>query len=237
MSIFISFFCTNYILFDIILLKAILHSRGVRIVRHCLNINEESVKTMKLLALGDVVSSGGCDTVTRRLPKIKREYGVDACLVNGENSAKGNGILPSVAEQLISAGADIITTGNHVFRRREIYDYIDEHDYILRPYNMHPSCPGKGIGTVDMGRYRVGVINLMGNAFMGGSCANPFDSLDNALAQLEDCKIKVVDFHAEATGENALSASMPTVAYRLSSAHTLIFRQPTPQFFLTERDI
>ena len=156
---------------------------------------------MKLLALGDVVSSGGCDTVTRRLPKIKREYGIDVCLVNGENSAKGNGILPSSAEQLISAGADIITTGNHVFRRGEIHDYIDEHDYILRPYNMHPSCPGKGIGIVDMGRYRVGVINLMGNAFMGGSYANPFDSLDNALSHIKDCKIKVVDFHAEATGE------------------------------------
>lgn len=156
---------------------------------------------MKLLALGDVVSDGGCRAITARLPKIKREYGIDVCIANGENSACGNGILPDSAEALISAGVDLITTGNHVFRRREFHDYIDEHDYVIRPYNMHPSCPGKGVGVLDMGRYRVGVINLMGSAFFNANYANPFDSLDRAIDEISDCKIKIVDFHAEATGE------------------------------------
>lgn len=156
---------------------------------------------MKLLALGDVVSDGGCNALMNCLPRIKKMNEIDVCIANGENSALGNGILPSSAQALISAGVDLITTGNHVFRRREFSDYIDEHNYIIRPYNMHLSCPGSGVGKIDMGRYKIGVINLMGNAFFNNSYANAFDSLDRALAEIEDCKIKVVDFHAEATGE------------------------------------
>lgn len=156
---------------------------------------------MKLLALGDVISEGGCNALNRLLPRIKKENGIDVCIANGENSALGNGILPSSADALIAAGVDFITTGNHVFRRREIPDYLDEHNYIIRPYNMHPSCPGNGIGIIDMGRYRIGVVNLIGNAFFNANYANAFDSLDKALAEIEDCKIKIVDFHAEATGE------------------------------------
>lgn len=156
---------------------------------------------MKLLALGDVISECGCNALNRLLPRIKKENGIDVCIANGENSALGNGILPSSADALIAAGVDFITTGNHVFRRREIPDYLDEHNYIIRPYNMHPSCPGNGIGIIDMGRYRIGVINLIGNAFFNASYANVFDSLDKALAEIDDCKIKIVDFHAEATGE------------------------------------
>lgn len=156
---------------------------------------------MKLLALGDVVSSGGCNAIAKRLPQIKRQYNIDVCVANGENSAKGNGILPGSAERLLSSGVDMITTGNHVFRRREAADYLDENDFCLRPYNMHPSCPGRGVGTIDMGRYRIGVINLIGSAFFNSCYANPFDSLDKAIAEIADCKIKIVDFHAEATGE------------------------------------
>lgn len=156
---------------------------------------------MKLLALGDVVSDGGCGAVSKLLHKIKRQYNIDVCIANGENSAKGNGILPSSAESLISAGVDMITTGNHVFRRHETADFLDENKFCLRPYNMHSSCPGKGTGIIDMGRYRIGVINLMGNAFFNSSYANPFDSLDKAIEEIKDCRIKIVDFHAEATGE------------------------------------
>ena len=80
---------------------------------------------MKLLAIGDVVSDGGCRALSRLLPKIKRQYNIDVCIANGENSAKGNGILPSSAEILFSSGVDMITTGNHVFRRREAPDFLD----------------------------------------------------------------------------------------------------------------
>ena len=161
----------------------------------------ESVIDLKLLALGDVVSDSGCEALLKNLPKIKRQYRIDVCIANGENSAMGNGISPDSAESLFSSGVDLITTGNHVFRRREAADYFDESRFCLRPYNMHSSCPGKGIGIIDMGKYRVGVINLIGNAFFNSSFANPFDSLDRAIEEIKDCRIKVVDFHAEATGE------------------------------------
>ncbi len=156
---------------------------------------------MKILAIGDVVGESGCNAVLKLLPKIKRQYNIDACIANGENSAKGNGILPSSAESLFFSGIDIITTGNHVFRRHEAVDYLDENQFCLRPYNMHPSCPGKGTGIIDMGRYRIGIINLIGSSFFNASYANPFDSLDRAIEELGDCRIKIVDFHAEATGE------------------------------------
>ena len=156
---------------------------------------------MKLLALGDVVSSSGCDFVRKKLPGIKKLYNIDICIANGENSATGNGILPFSADHLFASGVDMITTGNHVFKRSEIHSYLEERNDVLRPYNMHPSVPGKGIGIIDMGAYKIGVINLIGSAYFNTSYANPFDSLDKAISEISDCRIKIVDFHAEATGE------------------------------------
>lgn len=162
---------------------------------------------MKLLALGDVVGSSGCDFVRQKLSQVKRFYGIDVCIANGENSAAGNGILPSSADHLFASGVDLITTGNHVFRRNEIHNYIDENEYLIRPYNMHSSCFGKGTGKIDMGRYKIGVINLIGTAFFNAAYGNPFDYLDKALDELSDCRIKIVDFHAEATGEKGALAA------------------------------
>ncbi|MBP9989488.1 MAG: TIGR00282 family metallophosphoesterase [Ruminococcus sp.] len=156
---------------------------------------------MKLLALGDIIRESGCEFVRRKLPLIKKEYGIDVCIANGENSAAGNGINANSADYLISSGVDFITTGNHIFRQRDIYSYLDEHDYIIRPYNLHHSTPGRGVGIIDMGRYRIGVINLMGNAFFNANYENCFDAFDKAINEISDCKIKIVDFHAEATGE------------------------------------
>ncbi len=155
---------------------------------------------MKILALGDVVGNGGCEIIRKLLPEIKRKENIDFCIANGENSAVGNGILPFSADHLFTSGVDFITGGNHTFRRSEIYSYLDENDRIIRPFNIHPSSPGSGIGIADMGRYKIGIINLSGKSFMSGS-ENPFDALDKAIEKLSDCKIKIVDFHAEATGE------------------------------------
>lgn len=155
---------------------------------------------MKILALGDVVGSGGCEIIRKLLPGIKRKENIDFCIANGENSAVGNGILPFSADHLFTSGVDFITGGNHSFRRNEIYTYLDENDSIIRPYNVHPSSPGCGIGRADMGRCKIGIINLMGRSFMSGS-DNPFEALDRAIDELKDCRIKIVDFHAEATGE------------------------------------
>lgn len=156
---------------------------------------------MKLLALGDIVSNSGCEFVRKKLPGLKKLYNIDVCIANGENSATGNGIVPFSADYLFASGVDIITTGNHVFKRAEIQAYLDDRTDIIRPYNMHKSVPGRGVTSLDMGSYRIGIINLIGTAYTNSSFANPFDSLDEAIKEIEDCKIKVVDFHAESTGE------------------------------------
>ena len=152
---------------------------------------------MKLLMFGDVVGEAGCECFCRNAPKLKRQYGADLIVVNGENSAQGNGITPYSADMLFSGGADVITTGNHCFRRKcdELYD----NERILRPANYPEGAPGSGVCVLDFGSYSVGVINLMGTAFMD-ALDNPFTVIDGLLAGL-DTKNILLDFHAEATSE------------------------------------
>lgn len=156
---------------------------------------------MNILVLGDVVSDIGCRFLRKKLPAFKKLKGIDFCIVNGENSAAGNGITPFSAQELFTSGADFITTGNHVFRRKEIYDLLDESEFIIRPYNFPSSNPGRGVSVVDMGRASVAVINLMGTMLME-SLENPFFAADRALKEIEGkTNIIIVDFHAEATSE------------------------------------
>ena len=155
---------------------------------------------MIILALGDIVSQSGCEFVRKKLPSLKKLKGIDLCIANGENSAKGNGITPFSAEFLFSSGVDFITTGNHVFRRNEVYSFLDETESVIRPYNFPNGAPGKGVGIIDMGRTRVAVINLMGTMFME-SLENPFHAVEKALNEIDGCKIVLVDFHAETTSE------------------------------------
>ncbi len=154
---------------------------------------------MNILAIGDVVSTVGCEYLRKRLPALKRLHAVDFCIVNGENSAAGNGITPQSADFLFESGADLITTGNHVYKRREMYDRLDTDRNIIRPANYYRGNPGKGFAVADMGSVKIGVFNLAGNAFMDG--ANPFIAADEILKELSDCRIVLCDFHAEATGE------------------------------------
>lgn len=155
---------------------------------------------MNILVLGDVVSQCGCEKIRAAVPGFKRLKNIDLCIANGENSAKGNGITPQSADFLFSSGVDFITTGNHAFRRAEMYDYFDESDFVIRPYNYPSGAPGRGIGIIDMGRIQVGVLNLSGTMFME-SLENPFYAADKALEELKDCRIRLVDFHAETTSE------------------------------------
>ncbi len=155
---------------------------------------------MNILCVGDVVGSAGCRHLERVLPVIKREYAVDVCIVNGENSADGNGILPQSAASLFRFGADVITTGNHVFHRREIYDVLDRDPGILRPANYPATAPGVGVFVVDKGRYQVAVINLMGQVYMD-TLACPFETLDAVLSDPSLPRCRIVDFHAEASAE------------------------------------
>ncbi len=155
---------------------------------------------MNILCVGDVVGSAGCGHLEKVLPAVKRRHAVDVCIVNGENSADGNGITRVSAERLFACGADAITTGNHVFRRPEVYDLLDEENGVLRPANYPASAPGCGVFVVDKGRYRVAVINLLGLVYMD-PLACPFDTLDALLADPELPVCRIVDFHAEATAE------------------------------------
>ncbi len=156
---------------------------------------------MKILAIGDVVGANGCDFLRKTLPSFKRNNGIDLCIANGENSAQGNGILPQSAEHLLTSGADIITTGNHAFRRFEIYNKFDEEGYpLIRPANFYRTAHGKGCYIIDKGFMKIAVINLSGTVYLENN-DNPFDCIDRILDEVSDCRIKIVDFHAEATAE------------------------------------
>ena len=155
---------------------------------------------VNILCVGDVVGSIGCEFLRQRLPALKKLKGIDLCIVNGENSADGNGITHASATHLLDSGADVITTGNHSFRRKESFHMYDSCETLLRPANYPAAAPGRGFCVMDLGRVRVGVINLMGTMYMD-SLESPFEKLDQLLRSPDMPKICVVDFHAEATGE------------------------------------
>lgn len=155
---------------------------------------------MRIMCIGDVVGSVGCNFLRERLPSFKKLEKIDFVICNGENSADGNGITVKSAEHLFTSGVDVITLGNHGFRRKEAYSFLDENPNIIRPANYPSSAPGKGCTVIDMGFTTVGVINLMGQQFMDSNMENPFICADK-LVQDIDAKIVLVDFHAEATSE------------------------------------
>ena len=154
---------------------------------------------MRVLAIGDVVGDPGCAHLREVLPSLKKKYEIDITVANGENSAEGNGILPSSAAHMFESGVDVITTGNHGLRRRQSYDIYDQKNGLIRPANYHPDAPGQGYYIFDNCRHRLCVINLQGLVYMQ-SIQNPFECIDSLLEKL-DTKCILVDFHAEATSE------------------------------------
>jgi len=154
---------------------------------------------MKLLFVGDIVGKSGCDFFAQKIYNIKKEHSIDITVVNGENSAQGNGLTKNSAEFLFSHGADVITTGNHCFRRREASDLYDTSECLLRPLNYHKDVIGKGYCVLDFCDCSVAVINLMGIVYME-PIENPFTAIDELLKEIKTPNI-FVDFHAEATAE------------------------------------
>lgn len=155
---------------------------------------------MKVLCVGDVVGGAGCRHLQAVLPDVKRKYKVDICIVNGENAADGNGTTPHAANDIFNAGADVITGGNHTYRRPEFMEMLDCTDAILRPANFPGDPIGHGMTVIDRGRYAVTVINLLGQVYME-AVDNPFYKLDALLEVAGNPKFCIVDFHAEATAE------------------------------------
>ena len=159
---------------------------------------------MRILAVGDVCGPCGCEVLRRRLPDIKREKKIDAVIVNGENSAEGNGITPQSAEYIFACGADIITGGNHSMRRKEVYTLLDENEFLLRPHNLPQAEFGSGYCFADFGYFSMAVINLSGKIYLENlNAENPFICADMLIerARNDGADIIAVDFHAEATSE------------------------------------
>ncbi len=159
---------------------------------------------MRLLFLGDIVGRSGRDAVLRELPRLRDDLAVDFAVVNAENAAHGFGLTPQIANELFDAGADVLTTGNHVWDQREMLTYIERETRILRPANYPPGAPGRGAGLYDApGGRRVLVVNVMGRVFMD-PMDDPFRAADK---ELEACPLGtmadaiLVDMHAEATSE------------------------------------
>lgn len=156
---------------------------------------------MNILCIGDVVGSVGCKFLREHLPALKKLKAVDLVIANGENSADGNGVTPASVRFLLDSGVDVITTGNHSFRRKESYESYDTEETLLRPANFpEKTTPGRGMCIVDLGRARVAVINLMGTVYLE-SLRSPFEALDELLQTPGLPRLRIVDFHAEATGE------------------------------------
>jgi len=156
---------------------------------------------VKLLFVGDVVGGIGRRTLAALLPGIRDAHQPDFVIVNGENSAGGVGITEKTARELLEMGADAITLGNHAYRHREVYEYLDREERVVRPANYPKGSPGRGFTVVERDGMRLGVVNLSGLVFLQ-AVRSPFAEVDAALSELRDRTDAVlVDMHAEATSE------------------------------------
>jgi metallophosphoesterase (TIGR00282 family) len=154
---------------------------------------------MNVLFIGDVVGAPGRQGLSAAMPQLRERYEPELTIVNGENSAGGMGITEKTANALFEAGADVITTGNHVYRHREAYGFLNRTDRVVRPANYPYANPGRGYTVVEVGGRRAGVINLSG-AIGLQVARSPFHEVDNILEKIK-CDFVIVDFHAEVTSE------------------------------------
>ncbi|WHH58997.1 TIGR00282 family metallophosphoesterase [Petroclostridium sp. X23] len=156
---------------------------------------------MKVLAIGDIVGNPGREMVKNFLDKVIKDLEVDLCIANGENSAVGNGITRAIANELFDAGVDVITLGNHVWSKKDVFRLFEEKAKIIRPANYPPGTPGAGYVIAYAKKQKVAVINLSGRVYLENlDC--PFRAVDNELKALSKItNIIIVEFHAEATSE------------------------------------
>jgi metallophosphoesterase (TIGR00282 family) len=173
-----------------------------------------------ILFVGDVVGSAGRRVVRAMLGDLRAELGADFIVVNGENASGGIGIIPRHADELFRAGADVITLGNHTYRHREVWPYLEQRREIIRPVNFLPSQPGRGIAVVERAGVRLAVINLAGNLYMSHA-APALLAADEALREVAGADQVLVDMHAEATSEKvALGWSLDGRVTAVVGTHT-----------------
>lgn len=159
---------------------------------------------MQILMLGDIVGKPGRRAIHTQLESVKKEWGIDFTIANGENAAGGNGITREIADELFEAGIDVLTMGNHVWDNKDIFSFISDETRILRPANYPLGTPGKGAAVFKtyIENIKIGIISLSGRVYMGENLDCPFRTSEKLIAELKDeVKIILVDIHAEATSE------------------------------------
>jgi metallophosphoesterase (TIGR00282 family) len=172
-----------------------------------------TVNAVKLLFIGDIVGQPGRRAVKELVPQLRERHALDFVIANGENSAGGSGITPKIAEEIFSAGVDVITTGDHLWDQKEVMELLEHEKRFLRPLNYPFGTPGQGSAVFETrntqhAARKIGVLNLQGRTFMP-PLENPFSTGLEAMKKLrEQTKIIFVDFHAEATSEKIAFARM-----------------------------
>ena len=157
---------------------------------------------MRVLMFGDVVARPGRVAVLERVQDLREQHAADLVVMNAENVSGGHSISPQNAEQLFAAGVDVMTSGNHIFDKREVVPYIERQPRLLRPANYPAGTPGRGLWVGEAAGARVAVLNLMGRVFMPTTHDNPFHKADELLAGLDEgVRVRLLDMHAEATSE------------------------------------
>lgn len=156
---------------------------------------------MNILFIGDIVGRPARAAIKKILPDLKKEHNVDFTIANGENLASGNGMTYRTYQEMMDAGIDYFTSGNHIWSQKEFIKYLDEDDIkVIRPANYSGSIPGQGMVDVRIGEYKITIINILGRVFLSEQLDNPFLVADELLKKNKN-KIVIVDFHAEATSE------------------------------------
>jgi metallophosphoesterase (TIGR00282 family) len=164
---------------------------------------------VRIFFIGDIVGEPGRKAVKALLPKLREQHGLDFVIANGENSAGGSGITPKTAEEIFSAGVDVITNGDHLWDQKEVMTLLADEKRFLRPMNYPLEVPGRGSGVFEGKKSKVAVMNFQGRTFMQPPLENPFLQVMGELKKLrEQTKIVFVDFHAEATSEKIAFARM-----------------------------
>lgn len=172
---------------------------------------------MNILAVGDIVGNSGVNKLKSELKDIKAKYNIDFCIVNGENAAEGMGITKKNFDDIILAGADCITMGNHTWGKKEIFTFIDD-PKILRPLNYPEGICGKGHNIFECNNKKIAVINAMGRAEINVQTENPFIQIQKVIDKIKkEVDIIVLDFHAEATAEKE------AMGYFLDGKATIVF--------------
>ncbi len=161
---------------------------------------------MNIMMVGDVVGRPGRIAFAEHTGRLKKEKNIDMVVVNGENAAHGKGLTSSTFNALLSGGADVVTSGNHIWDQKDIFNFIDREPFLLRPANYPENTPGKGFCVYPYKAKNIGVINLQGRSFMQPlDC--PFSGVETVLKEISrECDIILVDFHAETTSEKIAMA-------------------------------